>query len=118
MTATCTITRAAGQQVFNTATGTYTAPPPALIYRGPCKVQDTARTVAEVKAGELQAGVLQVSLHLPVDGEGSGDVRRGDVALIEANPQDPALVGRTYVVQAGHHATAKTARRLPVEEVV
>lgn len=116
MTATCTITRpGTGQKTWDAATGTYTYPTPAVVYSGRCKVKSTARAVAEVAAGEQHVAVLDFGLHLPI--EGSGDVRRDDVAHIDSNPDDPALVGRDFVVQAGDHGTTKTARRLPVEEV-
>jgi len=115
MTATCTITRAVAGRTFNKATGTYTDPEPVTVYAGRCKVKSTARAVAEVEAGEQHVAVLDLALHLPI--EGTGDVRRDDVARIDTNPDDPALVGRDFVVQAGDQGTTKTARRLPVEDV-
>lgn len=116
MTATCTITRPdTGEKVWDGETGTYSYPEPDVVYVGRCKVKSTARAVAEVSAGEQHVAVLDFGLHLPI--EASGDVRRDDVAHIDTNPDDEALVGRDFVVQAGDHGTTKTARRLPVEEV-
>lgn len=118
MLSSCTITRAGdGERAWNEDTGTYTDPPPATVYSGRCKVQDSGRAVSEAEGGELQVAVSSLELHLPVEAEGSGAVRRGDIAKIDSNPDDPALVGRQFVVQAAHAATAKTARRLPVEAV-
>ena len=117
MRSMCTITRAGtGPRVFDEATGTYTDPPRVPVYVGRCKVQDADRTASEAEAGDREAGVVGLSLHLPIDG--SGGVARDDVAVIDSNPDDPALVGRRFVVRAPHDGTLKTARRLPVEAVV
>ena len=118
MTATCTITRpdTGDERVFDKATGTYSEPTPDVIYAGRCKVKSTARGVTVAEGGERQAAILDLAVHLPVD-EASGAVRRRDVVHIDSNPDDLALVGRDFIVQAGNHATTKTARRLPVEEV-
>lgn len=118
MKSTCTITRAGdGERVWTEATGTYTDPPRQTVYSGRCKVQDSARrAVGTAEAGEVTAAIDSLELHLPIDG--SGAVRRNDVARIETNPDDPALVGREFVVRAPHAATMKTARRLPVEAVL
>lgn len=116
MTSTCTITRLAGERVWNETTGTYTDPVPLVVYTGPCKVQDAVgRAAGDAQAGERQAAITDQELHLPVDG--SGGVRRDDTVRIDANPADPALVGRLFTVQAGHAATAKTARRLLIQAV-
>lgn len=117
MKSTCTITRAGdGEPVFDDASGIYTDPPRVPVYTGRCKVRDTARSVADAEAGDVQAGVVDRALHLPI--EGSGQVRRDDVAQIDSNPDDPALIGRTFVIRVGDYGTTKTARRLPIEEVV
>lgn len=116
MTSTCTITRAGiGQRVLDGVSGTYTDPPRTTVYSGICKVQDNGRSTSEAEAGEREAAVESLELHLPL--AGSEAVRRGDVAHIDTNPLDAALVGAEFVVQAPHAATAKTARRLPIEAV-
>lgn len=116
MLSTCTITRAgAGERVWNEETGTYTDPPRVTVYSGRCKLQTASRAVSTAEAGELRVAVEVVELHLPV--EGSEGVRRGDVAQIDSNPFDGALVEREFTVQAPAAATMKTARRLPVEAV-
>lgn len=115
MTSTCTITRVDGERVFDEETGTYTDPPLLTVYSGPCKLQDSGRAVGDVEVAERQVGIVSTELHLPVTG--SEDVRRNDVATIDSNPFDPAVVGRRFVVQAPHGGTLKTARRLPVEAV-
>lgn len=121
MTATCTITRpgTGGERVFDEGTGTYSEPVWDVIYSGRCKVKstDSAQGVAEAEAGERRAVLVHLALHLPIDAK-SGAVRRDDVARVDSNPDDPALVGRDFIVQAGSHATTKTARRLRIEEVV
>lgn len=117
MRSTCTIRRpVAGPRVLDKATGTYTVPEPPVVYTGRCKVQDSARSPSDAQAGELRTVVTDLELHLPVD-ESTG-VRRDDVAHIDANPADAALVGREFVIRAPHAGTAKTARRLPIEAVV
>ena len=117
MVATCTITRpdAAPEPTWDEESGTYTEPDAPVIYTGPCKLQNNSRAVAEVQAGERRAAVDSLELHLPIGG--SEDVRRNDVAVIDANPVDPALVGRAFVVQAESMGSLRTARRLPVEAV-
>lgn len=117
MVATCTISRGAGDPVWDGGAGTYTPAPPEVIYAGRCRVKAGARVVRDAEAGELTVGVGVLELHLPITAE-SGLVRRGDVARIDVNPTDPALVGRELVVQAPHAATTKTARKLPVEAVL
>ncbi len=116
MKSTCTITRPGGEPVWNEATGTYTDPPPDVVYTGRCKVQDSGRAAADAEAGERQATVTDQELHLPI--ESSAGVRRDDDVLIDTNPADPALVGRRFVIRAPHAGTAKTARRLPIQAVV
>ena len=117
MVSTCTITRPseASAPAWDEATGTYSDPVAPVIYSGPCKLQNNSRAVAEVMAGERRAGVDNLQLHLPI--AGSGGVRRNDVARIDANPPDPALVGREFVVQAEPMGSLRTARRLSVEAV-
>ena len=116
MVSTCTISRPSGEPVWDEETGTYAPPPVVVVYAGRCKLQDTGRAVANTEAGEREVAVTDKQLHLPVDG--SGAVRRGDVARIDTNPLDPSVVGREFIVQAPHEGTAKTARRLPIEAVV
>lgn len=116
MRSTCTITRAGdGERVWDEETGTYVDPPRATVYAGPCKVKTSSRAVGIAEAGELRVAIEVVELQLPIDG--SEDVRRGDVAQIDSNPYDIALVGREFVVQSPVAGTAKAARRLPVEAV-
>lgn len=126
MTSSCTITRAGiGKGPFNHETGTYDPPARITVYVGRCKVQDNGRSTGGAEAGEVEVAVDSMELHLPVESNGyqrdSDDVplrpRRDDVARIDSNPLDEALVGGELIVQAPHSATAKTARRLPVEAV-
>lgn len=116
MLSTCTITRAGGKPVWNQTTGTYTDPPALTVYSGRCKLQDADRNVGQAAAGERELAISKPALHLPIDG--SGNVRRGDVARIDSNPLDPSAVGSTFVIQGPHIGSAKTARRLPLEAVV
>jgi hypothetical protein len=119
MRSTCTITRpGTGTKTWDETTGRYTFTDDDVVYEGPCKVQDNGRSITDAEAGDSEVGVNSASLHLPIDAAGSGAVRRDDLAVITGNPEDPALVGRRFIAQAGHSATAKTARRIPVEEVV
>lgn len=116
MKSTCTITRAGvGKGPWNPETGTYSPPARQTVYSGRCKVQDNGRAVTTAEAGAVIAAVDSLELHLPV--EGSEGVRRDDVAHIDSNPLDAALVGREFVVRGPHAGTAKTARRLPIEAV-
>lgn len=116
MRSTCTISRAGvGPRVWDPATGTYGPAATATVYTGICKVQDTGRSIGDEEAGEREAAIASLELHLPI--VGSEQVRRDDVAHIDTNPDDEALVGREFIVQGPHAATAKTARRLPIEAV-
>lgn len=115
MRSACVITRATGEKTWNETSGTYTPAAPEVIYTGRCKVQENVRTVQEVTVGERERAISPLELHLPI--EGSGAVRRGDDVAITENPDDPALVGCDFIVQAFTSATTKTARRLPIQAV-
>lgn len=89
-----------------------------VVYEGRCKVQDTRPQINDAESGDRLFATASNELHLPVLAVGSADVRRDDVVEVTVNPSDPGLVGARYVVRGPHRGTAKSARRLPVEEVV
>lgn len=55
------------------------------------------------------------TLALPV--EDSGGVRENDIATVDANPQDPSIVGMQMRVAGQHNQSHSTSRRLPVEVI-
>lgn len=84
-------------------------------YSGPCRLRFGDTAVQDIEAaGQLLIG-QRATLSLPV--ATSGGVLEGHVATITACVNDPALVGRKFRVEGGHHQTFATARRFPVEEV-
>lgn len=55
------------------------------------------------------------TLSLPVDG--SGVVQVDDVATVDANPEDPSIVGLKLRIAGRHDQSHSSGRRLPVEVV-
>jgi len=119
MTSECRITRRApGKGALDPVTLEYATPAPVVVYEGRCKVQDTRPQVNDAASGDRLFATASNELHLPVGAVGSAGVRRDDDVVITVNVSDPGLVGARYVVRGPHRGTAKSARRLPVEEVV
>lgn len=84
------------------------------VYTGPCKVQAAAASGSPTQVGEAELMASQLELHLPMSVTG---VSADDVATITASAVDPDLVGRKFTIRAPMHASFKTARRLPLQEL-
>lgn len=87
----------------------------AVSYEGPCRLRFAATAVQTVEAAGQMLIAQRATLSVPVDT--SGDVFEGHVVTITDCVNDPALVGRKFRVEGGHHQTFATARRFPLEEV-
>lgn len=110
----CTIKRRSGQ-TSNPTTGDVTDTYAAAHYTGKCKVQSREVEVATPEAGEQTVNTLTLRVDVPMSATG---ITAGDVVTITAAVYDPDLVNRSFRVVAPFHGSLKTARRLPVEEVV
>lgn len=84
------------------------------VYVGPCKLQAREVDAATPNAGEAAVIVLRLRLDLPADTLG---VLAGDVGTMTACEFDDEVIGRTFRIAAPFHASFKSARRFPVEEV-
>lgn len=100
--------------VFNEETFEYETVT-AETYSGPCRLRFAATAVQDVEAAGQLLVVQRATLSLPI--ATSGAVLEGHVATITACVNDPALVGRKFRIEGGHHQTFATARRFPVEEI-
>lgn len=112
---TCTITRGAGEPVWNDETGTYTTPAGETLYQGPCKVQTYQAFESTPEAGEQRLTIQRYYVHVPV---GAVKYQQGDRILVTASPYNPALAGSEFVVQGAHDKSLQTAHRLLVDEVL
>lgn len=113
----CEITRrVAGSQQTDPLDGTVTYQH-AVIYTGKCEFQQqSAPWAGPATVGQAGLRLSALMLKLPVDG--SDGVEVDDVVTCTASQHDTELVGRRFVVAGTHHASHKTARRLPLSEVL
>lgn len=109
----CTITRRTGETT-NPTTGAVTPTYASAHYSGKCKVQVRDVDAQNPEAGDRAYTVLKLRVDIPAATTG---IAAGDIVTITAAAFDADLVGKTFRVVAPFHGTAKTARRLPVEEV-
>lgn len=70
---------------------------------------------AEQDASGERVVEQQPTLSLPV--KGSGVVQVDDVVTVDANPEDPEIVGMQLRVAGLHEQSHSTGRRMPVEVV-
>ena len=114
---TCTIRRVAGKQT-NTTDGTVTRQyEPQPVYTGRCRFQQAAAPWAgPATVGQAGIGLSALELQLPV--LGSEGVTKDDVVTCDSCVNDAELVARVFVIQGAHHASHKTTRRLPLQEVL
>ena len=115
MTSTCTATVSGGEPVWDNTQGEYVAPPPTVLYDGPCRLRLGNPAPQNADAGETTWAVDRGVLSLPIDG--TANVPDGATVTITGNPHDPGMVGLVLTVLAGHFQTDSTARRLPVQVV-
>lgn len=113
MESTCEITRVTGTTV-DPATG-LEVPTVATIYSGKCRLRfPYVRPQDIIADGQLltkERGILWV----PVDADGSADVRTADVATMTASPLDVGSVGLQFRIGGPFSQTHATSRRFPVE---
>ena len=113
MTSTLTVTRVTGQ-TRNYETGGLDDEL-ETVYSGPGRIQTYEPQESRPEAGDHSYVIQRYSAHLPV---GAGPFRVNDQITVDADPLDPALVGRIYRVVSLFNKSQATAQRIPVEEVV
>lgn len=100
---------------WDEATGKY-VPAWAVIYTtDQARVRFPGSQPQEQDAAGERITEQQPTLSLPV--EGSGVVQVDDVATVEANPEDPSIVGMKLRVAGLHNQSHSSGRRLPVEVI-
>lgn len=120
MVDTCTIRRPDpnGNPVLDENTGQYLGPPPITVYSGKCEFQVSA-VLAGAQNAEAAGDTVTVQdqlLKLPVEGD-SASVRVDDTVTCDTSAHDPDLPGRRFRVDALHHESYATSRRLPISEI-
>jgi len=86
-------------------------------YEGPCRVQQAAAPWAgPATVGEAALRLAALELQLPV--VGSEGIQTEDRVTVLTCVHDTELVGRIFSVVGQHHASHKTTRRLPIQEVL
>lgn len=112
---TCTITR-----ITNKATDILTgqvAKQTEIVYAGVCRVQQAAAPWAGPSTvGEAAIRIAALELQLPV--ATSVGIEPDDKVTINTCTHDVELVGREFFIAGEHHATHKTTRRLPLQEIL
>lgn len=113
MTATVTVRYKTGRMAQSESNGAE-EPVMATRFTSPAKFQTTG-TVAtsDVDAGGRRIALDQLQIHLPVS---SPQVHQDDEITCDANPSDPRLVGRVFMVGDPMNKTYATATRLNVKE--
>jgi hypothetical protein len=115
MTDTCTIQRQTGSTT-NPITGVVT-PTFSAIYTGACRMQQaTAPWAGPATVGQAGIGLFASEIQLPV--VGSEGIAKDDIVTVTVCVNDPDLVGKKFTVQSAHYGTHKTARRLPLMQVL
>lgn len=112
-TASCTISRPAGDPVFDPATGTYTDPVSITVYSGPCQVAPVGADRV-VQFGEQPTSLRQYDVTIVGLAEA---VQVEDLVTVSssADPQLDGLELRALDVKKG---SLPTNRRLTCEEVL
>lgn len=110
----CTVRHRSGSSV-DPETGVIT-PTLAVVYSGPCKIQQSAPVANPSEVGEAEVFVGQLTLHLPVT-DASAAVQPDDPVTIDACVLDASLVGKTFKLRGPAHKSYATARRFPLVEV-
>lgn len=116
MRSTCSIAApSAPGDVWDEATGTYLPATRTPVYVGPCRVRVAAAQPVSPVAGEVEYGVDDRIVSLPIDT--SGAVRAGMRVTITAASNDDALVGEVFEVVSVPSGDDLTARRLVCKRV-
>jgi len=111
----CEITRKVGEQTDPTdGRVTYQYD---VVYQGSCRFQQAAAPWAgPATVGQAGIGLSAQEVQLPV--VGSEGIAKDDIVTCTACVNDADLVGKQFTIQGVHHATHKTTRRLPLQEVI
>jgi hypothetical protein len=111
----CTITRVVGQQT-NPTDGRVTDQLEP-VYSGPCRFQQAAAPWAgPATVGQAGIGLSAAELQLPV--VGTEGIDKDDIVTCTLATNDADLLGKRFTVQGTHHATHKTTRRIPIQEII
>jgi hypothetical protein len=112
----CTIQRPEGDPQTSPIDGT-TSQSLRTLYSGPCRFQQAAAPWAgPATVGQAGIGLSAEELQLPV--AGTAGIDKDDIVTCTAATNDPDLLGKQFSVQGTHHATHKTTRRLPIQEII
>lgn len=84
------------------------------IYEGPGRLRAANTQSRNADAGDQAFSESRYTLSLPM--AGSAGIEKGDVVECVADPSDPDLAGRRFVVAWPTAESDATARRIPVEE--
>ena len=113
MESTCTITKVAtGNIDQETGLREQTT---TTVYTGKCRLRLPNGTAVDVDAAAQILARQTPEISIPVEAEGSGDVRPDMIVTITANPLDTSVVGQQFRVRGIQFQTHATARRLQVE---
>lgn len=113
---TCLIQRRVGEPQTNPADATVTYPL-ETVYSGRCRFQQAAAPWAgPATVGQAGIGLSAAEIQLPV--VGSDGIDKDDIVTCTAATNDPDLLGKRFTVQGTHHATHKTTRRIPIQEII
>lgn len=112
MSDTCTITRPDIEPSWDPVTGTYTEVEPTELYSGLCRVKPVSRT-SEADVGARDVLVARYDVALPHGTAVQIDI--GDTLTVTAS-SDTWLIDRPLVVSAVELGSARTARRLTVDD--
>lgn len=85
----------------------------AVVYAGPCKVQQQKGIARPANVGEAEVFLSRLELHIPMSVTG---VSSDDVLDLTASA-DPDLLGRLFHVRELAHKTWASARRYSIVEV-
>lgn len=113
MESTCTITKVATGDI-DQETG-LREKTTITLYTGKCRLRLPNGTAVDVDAAAQILARQTPEISIPVEAEGSGDVRPDMIVTITANPLDTSVVGQQFRVRGIQFQTHATARRLQVE---
>lgn len=109
----CTVRHRTSSTV-DSETGVIT-PTLAVVYSGPCKIQQSAPAANPSQVGEAAVFIGQLTLHLPVTGD-TAAVAPDDLVTITSCLLDASLVGKTFRLRGPAHKSYATARRFLMVE--
>lgn len=116
MRETCTVTAAGAGSPgeWNPVTLQHDAPDAATVYTGKCKVRFGNTRARQGEAGGQLYAEQDLTVSFPV--ATSTSVGKDCVVLITASADDPALVGKRFLITTDRSQSNATSRRLPARE--